>query len=133
MIDNHFIYDYCIDKDVRQLTLSVYQYGLAEEVFFSVTQGQSHFEGDTLRIHSFDREILVSAYTRSGVYDHIKIKRLSVVSLLLLRGYRFIDKLCWYLNCKQHYVIKIYNQIKNIGRKTLIKKLYKDYFTDIRT
>ena len=133
MIDNHFIYDYCIDKDVRQLTLSVYQYGLAEEVFFSVTQGQSHFEGDTLRIHSFDREILVSAYTRSGVYDHIKIKRLSAVSLLLLRGYRFIDKLCWYLNCKQHYVIKIYNRIKNIGRKTLIKKLYKDYFTDIRT
>ena len=79
------------------------------------------------------REIVVSAYTRSGVYDHIKIKRLSVASLLLLRGHRFIDKLCWYLNCKKHYVIKIYNRLKNIGRKTLIKKLYKGYFTDIRT
>lgn len=123
MIDNHFIYDYCVDKDVRQLTLSVYQYGVAEEVFFSVAKGQSHFEGDTLRIHSLDREILVSAYTRSGVCDHIKIRRLSMVSLLLLRGYRVIDRFWWYLNCKQHYAIKIYNRIKHIGGKETVKRI----------
>ena len=123
MIDNHFVYDYCIKECVRELVLSTYQYGLDEEIFFSVTKGRSRFEGNILRINPLDREILIKAYTKSNVYDLIKIRRLSAVSLLVLRGYQFIDRLCWYLNCQQHYIIKKYNRIKHIGGKETVKRI----------
>ena len=123
MIDGHFVYDYCIEEHIRQLTFSVYQYGIQEAVFFSVEKGKSHFEGNILWVHPEDKDILVKAYTNSLVCDIIKIRRLSKVALMILWLERFVDRLWWKLRCSQRYISCTYTRVKRLGIKVFAKKV----------
>lgn len=122
MIQDQFIYDYRIKKQVKQLMLSAYQYKIKEKIRFSVEKGQSYFDGSTLRIHPQDQEIIVKAYTSAHVCDYIRIQRVSSITMYLVQVVRFMDKLDWYLCCRKQYVSSFYSRAKRFGMRCFIKK-----------
>lgn len=124
MIQDQFIYDYRIRRQVTQLVLSTYQYGIKEEVRFSVEKGQSYLDGSTLRIHPQDQEIIVKAYTSSHIYDRIRIQRVPDIMMRLVQVIRFMDKLDWYLCCRKEYVGSLCKRTRQLGLRCFVKKVF---------
>ena len=115
LINDNFVYQYIIPKNVKTLPIDVYTYGDTGNVSLSVEKGKSTIREGKVLIDESDQNIIIKAENQSGyVYDLIIIKRVSKTSLKLKMLSDMADSIFLKLKAKE---LNYFHKCNRVVRK----------------